>query len=49
MHADGGQFGQIAKLLEARKIRPVVDRVFPFAQTNEAMAYVEPGVPKARS
>jgi hypothetical protein len=25
---------------EAAKIRPVMDKVFPFAQTNEALTYV---------
>lgn len=29
-------------------IRPVVDRVFPFASTNEAMAYVERGRAKGK-
>ncbi len=43
MKSDGGQLGQIASLVEAGAVRPVVDRVFPFAETNEAMAYVETG------
>jgi NADPH:quinone reductase-like Zn-dependent oxidoreductase len=29
-------------------IRPVVDRVFPFASTKEAMAYVEAGRAKGK-
>ncbi len=28
-------------------LRPVIDRTFPFAQTTEAMAYVEQGRTKA--
>ncbi|MBS1029523.1 NADP-dependent oxidoreductase [Gluconobacter albidus] len=41
MRADGKQLGEIAKLCEAGTIRPVVDRVFPFAKLNAAMAYVD--------
>ncbi len=29
-------------------IRPVVDRVFPFESTNEALAYVEKGRAKGK-
>ena len=43
MSASGAQLQRITALVEAGAIRPVVDRVFPFAQTNEAMAYVETG------
>ncbi len=48
MRADGGQLDQISKLLEAGTIRPVVDRVFPFEATNEAVAYVEAGRAKGK-
>ena len=41
MRANGGQLKQITALIDAGIIRPVVDRVFPFASTKEAMAYVE--------
>jgi len=41
MRADGKQLREITKLIEAEKIRPVIDKVFPFEQTNEAIAYVE--------
>ena len=34
---------EIASLIDEGIIRPVVDRVFPFASTKEAMAYVEAG------
>ena len=43
MRADGNQLGEITKLIEAGIIRPVIDKVFPFEQTNEALAYVEAG------
>src|SRR5215207_316902 len=43
MRASGDQLGEIGKLIDAGIIRPVVDRVFPFESTNEALAYVEKG------
>ena len=43
MTANGQQLGEITKLIEARLIRPVVDRVFPFEETRQALAYVETG------
>jgi NADPH:quinone reductase-like Zn-dependent oxidoreductase len=41
MRASGDQLRQISSLIESGAVRPVVDRVFPFESTNEAMAYVE--------
>lgn len=43
MRADGGQLSQITALIEAGAIRPIMDRVFPFAATNEALAYLDTG------
>jgi NADPH:quinone reductase-like Zn-dependent oxidoreductase len=43
MTASGEQLRQIAALIEAGAVRPVVDKVFPFQSTNEALAYVETG------
>ena len=48
MRADGAQLAQIAKLIDTGAIRPVVDKVFPFAQTAEALAYVETGRAKGK-
>jgi NADPH:quinone reductase-like Zn-dependent oxidoreductase len=48
MRASGNQLGQISSLIDAGAIRPVVDRVFPFESTNEAMAYVEKGRAKGK-
>ncbi|WP_105385857.1 NADP-dependent oxidoreductase [Neorhizobium alkalisoli] len=48
MTANGGQLGRIASLIEAGHIRPVMDRVFPFEKTNEAMDYVETGRAKGK-
>lgn len=41
MRAEGKQLTEITQLIEAGKIRPIVDKVFPFEQTNEALSYVE--------
>ena len=48
MRAQGEQLSQITKLIESGVIKPVVDKVFPFEQTNEAMAYVEMGRAKGK-
>ena len=48
MKASGSQLRQIAQLIESGAIRPVVDKVFPFESTNEALAYVESGRAKGK-
>jgi len=48
MRADGNQLGQVTKLIESGVIKPVIDKIFPFEQTNEAMAYVETGRAKGK-
>lgn len=48
MKANGSQLREITRLIEAGAIRPVMDRVFPFESTNEAMAYVESGRAKGK-
>ena len=48
MRASGEQLREITSLLESGSIRPVVDRVFPFDSTKEAMAYVETGRAKGK-
>ena len=48
MRAEGQQLSQITSLIESGAIRPVVDRVFPFTQTSEALAYVETGRAKGK-
>jgi alcohol dehydrogenase len=48
MKASGSQLGEITRLIDAGAIRPVMDRVFPFASTNEALAYVEAGRAKGK-
>jgi NADPH:quinone reductase-like Zn-dependent oxidoreductase len=48
MKASGSQLQQITSLIESGAIRPVIDQVFPFESTNEAMAYVESGRAKGK-
>ena len=48
MRAQGEQLSQITKLIESGAIKPVIDKVFPFEQTNEAIAYVEMGRAKGK-
>ncbi|BEV03835.1 NADP-dependent oxidoreductase [Chryseobacterium gambrini] len=48
MRAEGNQLGEITKLIEAGIIKPVIDKVFPFEQTNEALSYVETGRSKGK-
>jgi NADPH:quinone reductase-like Zn-dependent oxidoreductase len=48
MRANGGQLAKITALIEAGDIRPVMDRVFPFERTSEALAYVDTGHAKGK-
>lgn len=48
MKASGNQLEQIASLIERGVIRPVLDKVFPFESTNDAIAHVETGRAKGK-
>lgn len=48
MRAESKQLSEITSLIEVGKIRPIVDKVFPFEQTNEAMSYIETGRSKGK-
>jgi NADPH:quinone reductase and related Zn-dependent oxidoreductases len=48
MRAEGKQLGEITSLIEAGKIRPIIDKEFSFEKVNEAMAYVETGRSKGK-
>ena len=43
MRAEGSQLSKITTLIDSGIIRPVVDKVFPFEKTEEALTYVESG------
>ncbi len=48
VHPDGSQLAEIGELLKAGRIRPVIDKVFPFDQVKEALAYLEKGRAKGK-
>jgi len=48
MHANGRQLSEITALVDKGIIRPVVDRIFPFDATNDALALVETGRVKGK-
>jgi NADPH:quinone reductase-like Zn-dependent oxidoreductase len=48
MRADGEQLSRITALLESGAVRQVVDRIFPFSATNEAMDYLAIGRAKGK-
>ncbi|WP_454803132.1 NADP-dependent oxidoreductase [Mucilaginibacter phyllosphaerae] len=48
MRAEGSQLAKITALIEAGVIKPVIDKLFAFEQTNEAMTYVESGRTKGK-
>ncbi len=48
MRADGRQLSEITSLVQAGGIRPVIDRVFPFQETQSALAHVVSGRAKGK-
>jgi NADPH:quinone reductase-like Zn-dependent oxidoreductase len=48
MKANGSQLREIARIVDAGAIRPVIDTVFPFAAANDAMAAVDSGHAKGK-
>ncbi len=48
MRADGSQLSEITRLVDVGAIRPVIDKVYPFVSTNEALAHVEGGRAKGK-
>lgn len=48
MKASGNQLEQITQLIEANIIKPVIDRVYTFPNTDEALNYVESGRAKGK-
>lgn len=48
MNASGDQLARITALIDAGAIRPVMDKVFPFQETKEALAYLETGRAKGK-
>jgi len=48
VHPDGRQLAEIGELLQSERIQPVIDKVFPFDQAKEALAYLEKGRAKGK-
>lgn len=48
MRANGEQLSEISRLIESGVIKPVIDRVFAFDSTAEALSYVEAGRAKGK-
>jgi NADPH:quinone reductase-like Zn-dependent oxidoreductase len=48
MRANGEQLSKITSLIESGVIRPVIDRIFPFEATKDALAYLETGRAKGK-
>src|SRR6202171_294024 len=48
MHSSGADLTHLASLIDAQKLEVVIDRVFPFAEAKEAMAYLETGRAKGK-
>lgn len=48
MSANGSQLERLSALIDQGVIRATLDKVFPFARTNEALAYVDTGRAKGK-
>jgi NADPH:quinone reductase-like Zn-dependent oxidoreductase len=48
MWAQGDQLSKVTRLVESGTIQPVIDRIFSFEETNEALAFVQKGRAKGK-
>ncbi|HEX8351244.1 MAG TPA: NADP-dependent oxidoreductase [Hymenobacter sp.] len=48
MHTSGAQLRELGSLMDIGIVRPVIDRVFPFEATKEALEYLETGRAKGK-
>jgi len=48
MHPSGADLAYLGSLIDAKQLEVVVDRIFPFAEAKEAMAYLEAGHAKGK-
>jgi NADPH:quinone reductase-like Zn-dependent oxidoreductase len=48
MRPDGEQLAEIGELLKSERIRPVIDRTFPFEHAKEALEYLAQGRAKGK-
>lgn len=48
MHPDGGQLNDIKNLIEAGKIKPVIDKIYPFSESIAALEHLATGHAKGK-
>lgn len=48
MHPSGSDLAHLASLIDSGQLEVIVDRVFPFAETKDALAYLETGRAKGK-
>lgn len=48
MQANGNQLAEIGSLIQSGVVQPVIDKIFPFEQANEALSYVQSGRAKGK-
>lgn len=48
MHSSGSDLEELARMIEAGTLEPIVDRTFPYARTSDAFAYLEEGHAKGK-
>jgi alcohol dehydrogenase len=48
MHPSGAELAELAELIEQRKLKVVIDKIYPLAKISEALAYVESGHAKGK-
>ena len=49
MHASGTELAELAELIEQGKLKVIIDKIYPFAKSSEALAYVESGHAKGKA
>jgi NADPH:quinone reductase-like Zn-dependent oxidoreductase len=48
MHPSGADLTYLASLIDAKQLEVVIDRIFPFTEVKEALAYLETGHAKGK-
>ncbi|EDM37791.1 Alcohol dehydrogenase, zinc-binding protein [Pedobacter sp. BAL39] len=48
MKANGNQLSKITELIEQGHLKPVIDKIFPFEQTNQALLHIKTGRAKGK-
>ena len=48
MHPSGTDLAYLASLIDSKSLEVIIDRVFPLAEANAAIAYLETGHAKGK-